>query len=83
MKLKFSLKNKEASLEADIEGLIEKNLEYQSQKPDKRTRYQIKQEEKRKNEAIKHKQQMKYMYILLGIIIVLIIFGVTATILGI
>ena len=60
MKLEFSLKNKEASLEADVEGLVEKGLEYNSKKPDKRTRYQIKQEEKRKNEELKHKQQMKY-----------------------
>ena len=83
MKFKFSLKNKEVSLEADIEGLVEKNLEYKSQKPDKKTRYQIRREEKRKDEAIKYNQQMKYIYILLSIIVILIIFGVVATILGI
>ena len=83
MKMKFSLKNKEASLEADIEGLVEKNLEYKSKNPEKKTRHQIKQEEKRKNEELKHKQKMQYMYILLGIVGVFIVLGVVATILGI
>ena len=83
MKLEFSLKNKEASLEADVEGLVEKGLEYNSKKPDKRTRYQIKQEEKRKNEELKHKQQMKYFYILLGLLGVFLVIGIVATVLGI
>ena len=30
MKLSFSLKNKEASLEADIEGCVEKGLEHKA-----------------------------------------------------
>ena len=51
MKLSFSLKNKEASLEADVEGLVEKGLEHKAKTPAKKTRYQIKQEEKRKNRA--------------------------------
>ena len=55
MKIKFNLKNKEASLEADVEGIVEKTLEYKASKPEKKSRYQIKQEEKRKNEAAKHK----------------------------
>ena len=83
MKLNFSLKNKEASLEADVEGLVEKGLEYKAKKPDKRTRYQIKQEEKRKNAELKHKQQMKYLYILLGLGGVFLIIEIIATILGI
>lgn len=83
MKFNFSLKNKEASLEADIEGIVEKNLEYKSKNPDKKTRYQIKQEEKRKKEEMKHKQQMQYMYILIGCMIFFVIIGIVATILGI
>lgn len=83
MKLKFSLKNKDASLEADVEGLVEKALERKSKEPNKKTRYQIKQEEKRKNDAAKHKQQMQYMYILLGIIVFCAVFGIVASVLGI
>ena len=82
MKFNFSLKNKEVNLEADVEGLVEKTLEYKSANPAKKTRYQIKQEEKRKNEAAKHKQQMSYFYIMLAIIAFLIIFYVVANIIG-
>ena len=42
MKLSFSLKNKEASLEADIEGLVEKGLEHKAKNTAKKTRHQIK-----------------------------------------
>lgn len=83
MKLSFSLKNKEASLEADVEGLVERGLEHKAKRPNKKTRYQIKQEEKRKNEEIKHKQQMQYLFILLGIVAFFLIIGIVATILGI
>ena len=55
MKLKFSLKNKEASVDADIEGVVEKVLDHKAKQPTKKTRYQIKQEEKRKNEELKQK----------------------------
>ena len=48
MKLNFSLKNKEASVDADVEGVVEKVLDHKAKKPPKKTRYQIKQEEKRK-----------------------------------
>lgn len=68
MKLSFSLKNKEASLEADVEGLVKNGLEHKSQK----TRYQIKQEEKRKNDEIKHKQFLQGMLLMIGLLIVLI-----------
>ena len=47
MKLKFNLKSKEASLEADVEGLVEKGME-RHDNPNRKTRYQIKQEEKRR-----------------------------------
>ena len=50
MKLNFSWKKQEASIEADVERLVEKGMETNSKKPPKKTRYQIKQEEKRKNE---------------------------------
>lgn len=48
MKLSFSLSKKEASMEADVEGLLAKGLEHRSNNPKRKTRYQIKQEEKRK-----------------------------------
>lgn len=83
MKPGFSLKNKEASLEADVEGLIEKGLEHKTKSPAKKAKYQIKQEEKRKNEDLKQKQQMQWMFIMLGLLAVLIVFGVIATVLGI
>jgi hypothetical protein len=83
MKLKFSLKDKEASLDADVEGLIEKKMSYKDKHSDKKTRYQIKQEEKRKTEELKHKQQMQWMFIMLGLFAALILFGVIATIFGI
>lgn len=72
MKLKFNLKSKEASLEADVEGLVEKGLERRDN-PNRKTRYQIKQEEKRKNEELKHKQFMQQMFLLVGILAVLFI----------
>ena len=71
MKLKFSLKNKEASLEADVEKLVEKGMEQKAKNPPKKTRYQIKQEEKRKNEELKHKQNMQMLFIGLGVFAVL------------
>ena len=83
MKLKFSLKDKEASLEADVEKLVEKGMEHKAQRPDKRSRYQIRAEEKRKNEALKHKQQMQWMFILLGILAACIVLGIVASILNI
>ena len=83
MKLSFSLKNKEASLEADVEGLVEKGLEHKTKNPAKKTSYQIKQEEKRRNEELKQKQKMQWMFIMLGLLAVLIVFGVIVTVLGI
>lgn len=59
MKLKFSLKNKEASLEADIEKLVEKGMDNKAKKPEKKTRYQIKQEEKRKTLLLKAEEERK------------------------
>ena len=82
MKLNFNLKDKQASLEADVEGLVEKGLMHKANNPNRKTRYQIKQEEKRKNEELKHKQQMQYMFILLGLMVFFLIVGIIATILG-
>ena len=83
MKFSFNLKSKEASVEADVEGIVEKSLEYKTKQPPRKTRYQIKQEEKRKTEELKHKQQMQYLYILLGLCGVLLVIGIVASILGI
>jgi len=83
VKLKFSLKNREASVEADVEKLIEKSMDNKAKNPQHKTRYQIRQEEKRKTEELKHKQQMQYMYILLGLLAVFIVIGIVASILGI
>ena len=60
MKFNFSLKNKEVNLEADVERLVEKKLDYKAANPDKKTRYQIRQEEKRKNKAAKPVRKTRY-----------------------
>lgn len=71
MKLKFNVKNKEASFEADVEGLVQKKMDFNAKAPVKKTRYQIKQEEKRKTEEMRNKQKMKEIYICLGILVFL------------
>lgn len=83
MKFKFNLKNKEVSLEANVEGIVEKRLEQNRQKSDKKTAYQIRQEEKRKNEEMKHKHQMQMLFVLLGIVVLFAIVGIIASILGV
>ena len=80
MKFRFSLKDKEASLEADVEKLVEKGMDHRAQRPDRKTRYQIKAEEKRKNEELRHKQQIQWMFILLGIIVIFVVLGIVASI---
>ena len=82
MKFKFSLKNKEISLDADVEKLVEKRMEHNEKHPDKKGKYQIKQEEKRKNEEAKHKQQLTYLIIGIGFILVMITLCVVMSILG-
>jgi len=78
MKLSFSLEKKEANIEADVEGLVEKNLEYKSKRPVKITRYQIKQEEKRKNRELEQKERMQKLYISLGWLgVMLIVYFIT------
>lgn len=71
MKFAFNFKKQEASLEADVEGLIKPHIDAKLKNPDRKTRYQIKQEEKRKNAELKHKQDMQKVFILLGILAVL------------
>ena len=73
MKLKFSLKKQEASLEADVEKMVEKGMDLKASQPDKKTRYQIRQEEKRKNAELKHKHDMMYLFIGIGVVAALII----------
>ena len=80
MKFKFSLKDKEVSMEADVEKLVEKGMDHKVARPDRITRYQIKQEEKRKNEELKHKQQLTYIFIGIGVFIALIAFCVIMSI---
>jgi len=82
IKLRFSLKNKEASFEADVEGLVEKQLEQKGKNPIKKTRYQIKQEEKRKNEELKQKQFIQGVLMMMGVIVFILIIGVIGSALG-
>lgn len=67
MKLKFNFKNKEASIEAEAEKIIEKNMEYKQENikqfGPKKTKYQIQQEEFRKNKDQEHKQNMQLLII--------------------
>ena len=75
MKFKFSWKTKEASMEADVEGMVEKGLEYKSKRPEKKTRYQIKEEEKRKTAELQHKIEVQKLVlgfcIMLGFVLVM------------
>ena len=80
MKFKLSLKNREVSMEADVEKLVEKGMDHKAARPDKRTRYQIKQEEKRKKAELKHKQQLTRYLIGIGFFIVIIAFCVIMSI---
>ena len=83
MKFNFNLKSKDVSAEADVEGIVEKSLEYKSKRPEKKTRYQIKQEEIRKNKELEHKQKMQLLFVLLGFVAVLIVIGILASIFGV
>ena len=73
MKLKFSLKNKEASLEADVEGLVEKGFHHRERKEPQKTKDQIRQEEKRKNKELEQKHFIQVMLLLVSIILILLI----------
>ena len=73
MKFKFSLKDKELSMEADVEKLVEKGIDHKATHPEKKTRYQIKQEEKRKNAELKHKQKLTEIFIGIGVFAAIIV----------
>ena len=81
MKFKFSLKSKEISAEADVERLVEKGMEYNAQKPVRKTRYQIRQEEKRKNKELEYKQRTKYLIGMGVFLMILLSFAVFMAIL--
>ena len=83
MKLKFNLKNKEASFDADIEGIVEKTLEHNSTKPIKKTRYQIRQEEKRKNKELEQKQLMQGVILMACLIVFILLICFIGSKLGI
>lgn len=73
MKLSFSLKNKEASLEADVEKLVEKGMDQRAKDPNRKTHYQIRQEEKRKNKELEQKRFMMGMLLMVGLIVVILV----------
>lgn len=73
MKLSFSLKNKEASLEADVEKLFEKRMNQRATNPNRKTRYQIRQEERRKNKELEQKRFAMGMLMMVGLIVVILI----------
>lgn len=87
MKLAFNFKKKEASLQADVEGMIERGLERKEKNPSRKTRYQIRQEEKRKNLELKHELEQKQfkqgMLMMLGVIVIALIMGIIGTVFGI
>lgn len=72
MKFNYNLKSQEVSIEAEVEGLVEKGIEFRSN-PNRKNRYQIKQEEKRKNEELKQKHFMSRMILLVALLILLLI----------
>ena len=81
MKISFKQKEKEreATVEADVESLVSKALDYN---PDRKTRYQIKQEEKRKNIELKHKQEMQKLYIGIGVVAFCILLCIICSVCG-
>jgi len=74
MKFAFNFKKQEASIEADVEGLVKPHVEAMLNNSERKTRYQIKQEEKRKNAALKHKHKMQLIYLAIGAWAALMIF---------
>lgn len=83
MKFNLNLKEKAINIEADIEGLVKAEMDHRKSQPEHKTRYQIKQEEKRKQLELEHKQFLHYIYLLLGLIAVIAVIGILASILGI
>lgn len=73
MKLSFDIKKKELSLHADVEKLVDKQLDKKTARPPKKSRYQIKQEEKRKNKELEMKQTLIYIAMMLGVVVAALI----------
>ena len=82
MKLRINLKEKEASLESDVEKLVEKGIDHRAKRPPKKTRYQIVAEENRKNTELKHKHRLQWVLVALGFIVVILLFGMIAGIMN-
>ncbi len=82
MKLNFSLKNKEASVDADVESVVEKVLDHKAKKPPRKTRYQIKQEEKRKNKELEQKHFIQGIIIMACFMIFLLVVFSVGSLLG-
>ena len=83
MKIEFSLKEKKATFDADVEGLIQKSMETKATDTNRKTKYQIKQAEKRKNAELKQKQLMQGIFLLLGLAVLFAIIGIVGSIFGI
>lgn len=82
MKFAFSLQKKEVNIEADVEKIVDKELERRDKRPQRKTRYQIKQEEKRRMKELEHKQQMQSAFIGFGALFFVIVIALVLAILG-
>lgn len=82
MKFAFSLQKREVNIEADVEKIVDKELERRDKRPPRKTRYQIKQEEKRRMKELEHKQRMQDALIGFGILLFVIVVALVFAILG-
>ena len=73
MKLSFNFKEKEANLEADVEGIVKKGMDQKEKLPPRKTRYQIRQEEKRKNKELEHKLMVRNVLLILGVLVAIVL----------
>ena len=77
MKLAFNFKKKEASLQADVEGMIERGLERKEKNPKRKNRYQIRQEEKRRpielNRDLERKHMRQGILMMAGVVVFILI----------
>ena len=77
MKLAFNFKKKEASLQADVEGMRERGLERKEKNPKRKNRYQIRQEDKRRNmelnRELERKQMMQGILMMAGVVVLILI----------
>lgn len=82
MKIKFSLAKKEASLEADVEGIVKQNIQNKTERAPKKTKYQIRQEERRRNKEIEQKHFLQSMGILVGMLVVCFLVCIIGVVFG-